>query len=86
MHGKCEWKFFCHFHPVMTFIYMYGLAKMSMTWPAACSRVCRFSGTKEIEFSKNFVSDNATKYPCNAAALQATLFIKCSHRKQRARF
>jgi hypothetical protein len=70
----------------MTFVYMYGLAKMSMTWPAAGSRVRRLRGTKEIGFSKNFVSDNATKYPDNATALQATLFIKFSRRAQRVCF
>jgi len=26
--------------------YMYGLAKMSMTWPAAGSLICRLRGTK----------------------------------------
>jgi len=51
---------------------------MSMTWPAAGSRVCLLRGTKEIEFSKNFISDYATKYPDDATALQATLFIKCT--------
>jgi hypothetical protein len=59
----------------MTFIYVYGLAKMSITWPAAGSCVHRLGGTKEIGFSKNFVSDNAPKYPDNATTLQATLFI-----------
>jgi len=57
-----------------------------MTWPAAGSRVRRLGGTKEIGLSKNFVSDNATKYPDNATALQATLFIKSSHRAQMACF
>jgi hypothetical protein len=56
-----------------------------MTWPAAGSRVFRLRGTK-IGFSKNFVSDNATKYPDNAQVLQTTLYIECSHRAQRVYF
>jgi len=50
-----------------------------MIWPAAGSRVRRLRGTKEIGFSKNFVSDNAT-------ALQDTLYVKISHLAQRACF
>jgi len=70
----------------MTFIYMYRLAKISMTWPAAGSRVRRLRGTKQIGFSKNSESYNATKYPDNAPVLQTTLFIEFSHRAQRACF
>ena len=64
----------------MIFIYMYVLAKMLMAWPAAGSRVRRLRGTKEIGFSKNFVNDNATKYPDNATALRPLSTLTFRHR------